>query len=192
MQLFTTNVIDHWQGLVSLIIFVSTMEQLRMHCHLVWAHWNNCQIQGRKQVELTMWLGVWYQRRNRFELSSSCKYCRAHSAYRPWCSHYIINWRERIEAQHVLDQKIGPRHTQFTQIIALGWTLIGKAYFGKTHDHETVVANKTHGLSNVREQIPKPCINEFVIKEKLNCCSNTLTCKELITWKTSVKHTATI
>jgi hypothetical protein len=100
--------------------------------------------------------------------------------------------RERIEAQHVLDQKIGPRHTQFTQIIALGWTLIGKGYFGKTHDHETVVANKTHGLSNVREQIPKPCINEFVIKEKLNCCSNTLTCKELITWKTSVKHTATI
>ena len=73
----------------------------------------------------------------------------------------LLIGRDLVEAHHVHEQIIGPRHAPFAEKLSLGWTIIGEACLGGAHrpDASNIVVNKTH--VNHRSSILVPCPHTY-------------------------------
>ncbi len=73
----------------------------------------------------------------------------------------LLIGRDLVEAHHVHEQFIGPRHAPFAQKLSLGWMMIGETCLGGAHrpDASNIVVNNTR--VNHRLSILVPCPNTY-------------------------------
>lgn len=79
----------------------------------------------------------------------------------------LLIGRDLVEAHHVYDQRIGPRHSPFAQKLALGWVIVGEVCLGNFHKSKYVNVNKTYLLSDGRTSLFTPCYSSYNVKHPI-------------------------
>lgn len=75
----------------------------------------------------------------------------------------LLLGRDVPEVHHVIDQVVGPPGSPYTQLLGLGWVVVGEMCLGQIHTRDVVNVHRTFVLDDGRTSLFKPCDNSDFI-----------------------------